>query len=166
MTDEEKADKIDGVRKQLGMLPRKNKKPEGPYEVDTTKEADMTEQAAAPAPEDTIEIGDDNDNDEWAHGQDEDDDNTLHPPTARKQGRENDPEEESLFSDEIDNDHDDNDTDDKYSESTNDENKKKKSKRKTPTSTIRTPRKTHWSGSTSPAAQEIKLSIKIVSWTV
>ena len=36
------------------MMPRKKKKPEGPYEVDTTEEADMTEQAAPPAPEDTI----------------------------------------------------------------------------------------------------------------
>ena len=67
----------------------------------------MTEQAAAPAPEDTIEIGDDNDNDEWAHGQDDDDDKTSHPQTARKQRCENDPEEESLFSNERDNDHDD-----------------------------------------------------------
>ena len=46
MIDEEKSKKIDGVRKQLGMLPRKKKKTEGPYEVDTTEEADMTEQAA------------------------------------------------------------------------------------------------------------------------
>ena len=72
----------------------------------------MTEQADAPAPEDTIEIGDDNDNDEWAHGQDEDDDKTLHPRTARKQGCENDPEEKSLFSNESDNDHNDNNPDD------------------------------------------------------
>ena len=86
------------------MLPRKRKKPKGLYEVDTTKEADMTKQAAATAPEDTIEIGDDNNNDEWAHGQDEDDDNTLHPRTARKQGCENYLEEESLFSNESDND--------------------------------------------------------------
>ena len=60
---------------------------EGPYEVDTTEEADMTKQAAAPAPEDMIKIGDDNDNDE----EDEEDDNNLHPRTARKQGCENDP---------------------------------------------------------------------------
>ena len=64
------------------MLPRK-RKPEGPYEVETTEEADMTEQAAAPAPKDTIEIGDDNDNDEWAHGQDEDDDKILLPRPVR-----------------------------------------------------------------------------------
>ena len=89
MTNEEKAEEVDDVRKRLGILTRK-KKPEGPYEVDTTEESDMTEQTAAPAPEDTIEIGDDNDNDEWAHDQDEDDDNTLHPWTARKQGCEND----------------------------------------------------------------------------
>ena len=104
----------------------------------------MTKQAAATAPEDTIEIGDDNDNDEWAHGQDKDDDNTLHPRTARKQGCENYLEEESLFSNESDNDHNDNDPDDDYSQSTDDKNKKKKSKRKTPSSTILTPRKTHW----------------------
>ena len=47
-----------------------------------TKESDMTEQAAAPAPEDTIEIGDNKENNEWAHGQDEDDDDTLHPRTV------------------------------------------------------------------------------------
>ena len=68
-------------------MPRKKKpdvKPpvvaEGPYEVDTNEEADMTKQAAAPDPEDTIEIGDDNNNDE----EDREDDNTLHPRTARK----------------------------------------------------------------------------------
>ena len=62
MTNEEKADEIDGIRKQLGILPKNKKKPdmkppvvaEGPYEVDTTEEADMIKQAAAPAPEDTI----------------------------------------------------------------------------------------------------------------
>ena len=64
MTDEEKAEEIDGARKQLGILPRKKKKPKGPYEVDTTEESDMTKQADAPAPEDTIEIGNDNNNDE------------------------------------------------------------------------------------------------------
>ena len=42
MTDEEKAEEVDDIRKQLGMLPRKKKKPEGPYEVDTTEEVDMT----------------------------------------------------------------------------------------------------------------------------
>ena len=121
MNDEEKAEEVDNVRKQLGMLPKK-RKPEGPNEVDTTEEVGMTKQAAAPAPEDTIEIGDDNNNDEWAHGQDEDDDNTLHPRTARKQGCENYPEEESLFSNESDNDQDDNDPDDDYSQSSDDEN--------------------------------------------
>ena len=78
----------------------------------------------------------------------------MHPRTARNQGCENDPEEESLFSDESKNDHDDNGPNDDYSESTDDEKKKKKSKRKTPTSTILTPRTTHWSGRTSPTAQE------------
>ena len=153
MTDEEKAEEVDDVRKQLVMLMRKKKKPEGPYEVDKTEEADMTKQADAPAPEDTIEIGDNNDNDKWAHGQEKDDNNTLHPRTGRKQVCENYPEE-SLFSKDSNDDHDDNDPDDNYSQSADDENKKKKSKRKTPTSTIWTPRKTHWSGRTSPAARE------------
>ena len=75
---------------------------EGPYEVDTTEETDMTKQAADPTPEDTIDIGNDNDKDD----EDKEDDNTLHPRTARKQGCENHPEE-SLFSDDIDDDHDD-----------------------------------------------------------
>ena len=47
-------EEVDDVLKRLGMLPMKKKKPEGPYEVDTTEEADMTKQAAAPAPVDTI----------------------------------------------------------------------------------------------------------------
>ena len=39
---------------------------EGPYEAYTTEETDMTEQAAAPNPKDTINIdsGDENDNDD------------------------------------------------------------------------------------------------------
>ena len=68
MTEEEKSDEVDGIRKQLGMLPRavsmtakKRGKPKSPYEADTTEEADMTEQAAAHASGDPIEIGDDND---------------------------------------------------------------------------------------------------------
>ena len=101
MTDEDKAEEVDGVCKRLGMLP-KRRKPEDPYEVYMTEETDMTKQAAAPAPKETIEIGNDNDNNEWAHSQDEDDDNTLHPRTARKQGCENYPEEESLFSSSLD----------------------------------------------------------------
>ena len=95
----------------------------------------MTEQAAAPTPEDTIDIGEDNDN----YDKDEEDDNTLHPRTERKQGCENHPEE-SLFSDNSDDDHNDNSPNDNYSESTDDENKKKKNKRKTPKSSIRIPR--------------------------
>ena len=72
MTDEDKDEEISSLRKQLGILPRKKpdvKQPdvaEGPYEVDTTKETDMTKQADAPTPDDTINIGnnDDNDNDD------------------------------------------------------------------------------------------------------
>ena len=54
MTDEEKAEEVDGKRKQLRMLPRKRGKPESPYEADTTEETYMNEQAAAPAPGDPI----------------------------------------------------------------------------------------------------------------
>ena len=43
MTEEEKADEVDDVCKRLVITP-KRRKPEGPYEVDTTEEADMTEQ--------------------------------------------------------------------------------------------------------------------------
>ena len=112
MTEEDKADETDDVGKQLGRLPSKRNKLESPYEVDTTEEADMNDQADAPAPGDTIEIGNDNDTNKWAHGQDEDNENILLPQPARLQGCENDPEEESLFSNESDNDNDDNDPDD------------------------------------------------------
>ena len=83
MTNEERQAEIAGVRKKLGILPRKPPDvDEVPYEADTTEETDTTEQAAAPTPKDTINIdsGDDNDND----NKDEEDDNTLHPRTARK----------------------------------------------------------------------------------
>ena len=115
MNDEEKAEEVDGIRKQLGMLPRKRGKPESPYEADTTEETDMTEQAAAPAPGDPIEIGDDNDNDVWTHdqhGQDEDDNNISLPWPPRLQGCEYDPEDDSLFSNESDDENDDNEPDD------------------------------------------------------
>ena len=98
MTDEEKEAEIASVHKQLGILSRKppDVKPpdvdEGPYEADTTEETDMNEQAAAPTPEDTIDSDDDNTND-YKY---EEDDNTLHSRTARKQGCENHPKE-SLF---------------------------------------------------------------------
>ena len=106
---------------------------EGPCESEKTEGTDMTEQAAAPTPKDTINIdsGDDNDNND----EDQEDDNTLHPRTASKQGCEN-RTEEPLFSEDSDDDHDDNDHDDHYSESSDDESKKKKRPR-------RTPKKTH-----------------------
>ena len=97
MTEEEKADEIYDIRKQLGHPLRKRGKPESPYEADTTEEADMTKQESATAPGDPIEIGDDNDNDGWAHdqhGQDEDDNNILLPWPPRLQGRENDPDDD------------------------------------------------------------------------
>ena len=37
MTEEEKAEEIDDIRKRLGRLPRKRNKHESPYEVDTTE---------------------------------------------------------------------------------------------------------------------------------
>ena len=78
MTDEKRQAEISGIRKKLGILPRKPfNVNEGPYEADTTKETDTTEQAAAPTPKDTINInsGDENNNDD----KDEEDDYTLHP---------------------------------------------------------------------------------------
>ena len=72
----------------------------------------------------------------------------MHPQTARKKGCE-ERGEESLFSEDSDDDHNDH-----YSESSDYESKKKKKSRRTPKSTIRTPKKTHWSGNGLPAVQE------------
>ena len=164
MNEEEKESEVDSIRQKMGMLPeavsmtmKKRGKPKSPYEADTTKEADMTEQESAPAPGDLIEIGDDNDNDGGVHdpyGQDEDDDNISLPRPARLQGCENDPEEESLFSNESDDDNDENDPDDDYSQLSDGADKKKKSKRKAPKSTIWTPRMSHFSDRKSPAKRE------------
>ena len=112
MNKEEKAEEIDDIRKQVGIPPRKRGKPEIPYEAETTKEADMTEQSAAPAPGDPIEISDDTDNNDWAHSQDKDDDNISLSRPARLQGCENDLDDESLLSNENDDDNGDNDLDD------------------------------------------------------
>ena len=104
MTEEEKEAEVDSIRQKMGMLPKavsmtakKRGKPKSPYEDDTTEEADLTKQAAAPAPGDPIEIGDDNDHDGWSqdqHGQDKDDDNISLPRPPRLQGCENDPDNE------------------------------------------------------------------------
>ena len=113
MTDEERQAEIDGVRKQLGILPRKpTNVDEGPYEADTTEETYMTKQAAATTPKDTINIdsGDDNDNDD----EDTEDNNTLHPRTASKQGCDK-RTEDPLFSEDSDDDHDDNNHYENYS---------------------------------------------------
>ena len=113
ISDEEKEAEIASVRKQLGILPRKPpdvNPPDvdvGPCEADTTEETDITEQAAAPTREDTIDSVNDNNNDDEV----EEDDNTLHPWTERKQGCENHTEE-SLFSDNSNDDHYENDHDD------------------------------------------------------
>ena len=72
MTEKEKEAEVDSLHQKMGMLPKaiimtlKNRgKPKRPYEADTTEEIDLTEQAAAPALGDPIEIGKDNDNDGW-----------------------------------------------------------------------------------------------------
>ena len=153
ITDEVRQAEIAGVHKELGILPRRPPDvDEGPYEADKTKETDTTEQAAASTPEDTISIdsGDNNEIDD----KDEEDDNTLHPRKAKKQGCDN-RTEEPLFSEDSDNDHNDNDDNDHYSESSDDKSKKKKRPRRTPKSTIRNPKKTHWSGNPLPVAQEV-----------
>ena len=137
---------------------------EGPYEADMSEETDMTEQADAPTPKDPINIDSDDDNDNDDEDEDDvnadtkddgdvEDDNTLHPWTERKLGCE-EREEESLFSKDNEDDHNDNDHDDHYSESRDEESKKKQNSRRTPKSTIRTPKKTHWSGNGFPVAQE------------
>ena len=165
MTDEERQAQIADVHKQLGILPRKPPVvDEGPYEAETAEETDTTKQAAAPTQKDPINIEseDNNENDdededdvnsEKKDDGDVEDNNTLHPRTAKKKGCE-EREEESLFSEDSDDDHDENDHDDHYSESSYDESKKKKKSRRTPKSTMRTPNKTDWSGNGLPAAQE------------
>ena len=104
MNEEEKEAKVDSLRQKMGMLPKavsmtmkKRSKPKIPYEADTTEETDLTEQADAPAPGDPIEIGDDNDTDEWSQDQQE---------------CENDPDDQELLSAESDDDNDDNDPND------------------------------------------------------
>ena len=105
MTDEERQAEIAGIRKELGILPRKSPDvDEGPYEADTTKETDTTKQAAALTLKYTINIDSGNDNDNNNDDKDKEYDNTLHPWTARKQGCENNTEE-PLFSEDSDDDH-------------------------------------------------------------
>ena len=104
MTDDARKASILAVCNKLGLPPDED---EGPYEADTTEETDTTKQAAASTQKHTIYIysNDDNDNDD----EDEDDINantkddgdvedekTLHPWTARKNGNE-EREEESLL---------------------------------------------------------------------
>ena len=109
MTDDERQSHIADVRKQLGILPRKPPdEDEGPYEADTTEETDTIKQAVAPTPKDPINIDSYNDNENDDEDKDDvnadtkddgdvEDDNTLHPLTARKQGCE-ERGGESLFS--------------------------------------------------------------------
>ena len=80
------------VCNKLGLPPDVD---EGPYEADTNEEADTTEQAAASTPKDAIDINSNNENDNDDKDEDDinadvkdsgdaEDDNTLHPRTARK----------------------------------------------------------------------------------
>ena len=137
---------------------------EVPYEADTTEETDTTNQAADTTLNDPINIDSDDENDNDDEEKDDvnadtkddgdvEDDNTFQPRITRKQGWE-EREEESLFSEDSDDDHGENDHNDHYSRLSNDESKKKKKSRRTPKSTIRTPKKTHWSGNGLPAAQD------------
>ena len=137
-----------------------------------TEETNNTEQAAAPTLKDAINIdsNDDNDNDDEDEEDinadtkddgDVEDDITLHPRTARKQGCEN-RTEEPLFSRDSNNDHNDNDHNDHYSESRDDETKKKKIPRRTPKSTIWTNKKTHWLGNPLPAVQETETLLVVI----
>ena len=146
MTDEERKANILLVYNKLVLSPSQD---EGLDEADTTKVADTTKTEDDSTPKDAIEI--DSDDDKYNDGKDKDDfnanttdggdvedDNTLHPRTARKEVNE-EREEESLFFKDSDDDHDDHD-----SESRDDESNKKNKSRRTPNSTIRTPKKTHW----------------------
>ena len=88
---------------------------EGPYEADTNEETDTTKQADAPTLKDPINIDSDHDNDNDDEDEDDvnadtkddgdvEDNNTLHPWTARKQGCE-EHAEESLLSEDSNNEH-------------------------------------------------------------
>ena len=59
MTDDERQAEIADVRNKLGLPPDVD---EGPYEADTTEETDTTKQAAAPIPNDAINIDSDDNN--------------------------------------------------------------------------------------------------------
>ena len=140
MTNAERNADILKVYKNLGLSPSQS---EGLDEADTTEEADTTKKAAASTPKDAIDIDSDDNKDNYGEDKDEinadaidgaDDeyDNTLHPPKARKKGNE-ESDDNSLFSKDKDNNHGGHE-----SESSNDESEKKKSRR--------TPKKPHWSG--------------------
>ena len=63
MTDDERQPQIADAHKQLGILPRKPPDvDEGPYEADTIKETDTTEQTAAPTSKYPINIDSDDGN--------------------------------------------------------------------------------------------------------
>ena len=118
MTDAEIKANILSVYKDIGLSPSPA---EGLDEADMTKEADTTKKADASIPKgvNDIDSDDNKDNDdkdkddineEAIDGGDDKDENTLHPPKARKKGDEGS-DEESLFSKDKDINHDGHDSD-------------------------------------------------------
>ena len=104
MTDAERKANIMSLYKDLGFSPSPA---EGLDEADTTKESDTTKKAAASIPKGSndIDSNDDKDNDgkyeddinaEATYAGDEADDDTFHPPKARKKGNE-ERDKDSLF---------------------------------------------------------------------
>ena len=104
ITDDKRQAEIADVRNKLGLPPNVRKKlvfppdvDEGPDGDDTTEETDTTKQAAGLTPKDAINIDSNEDNDKDNEDEEDintdtkddgdvEDDNTLHPRTARKQG--------------------------------------------------------------------------------
>ena len=138
MTDAKIKANILMVYKDLGFSPSQD---EVLDEADTTEEADTTKKSAASTPKDAIDIDSDKDKDndvkdkdginaDSTDGGNDKDDNTLHPPKARRKGDE-ESDKESLFSKDRDDDHDGHD-----SESIDDKSEKKNS--------IKIPKKPHW----------------------
>ena len=131
MTDADRKANIMSVYKDLGFLPSPA---EGLDEAETTEEADTTKKAAASIPKGANDIDSDDDKDNYGKdeddinteatdGGDDKDNNTLHPPEARKKGNE-ESDKESLFSKDKDSNHNGHD-----SESSDDEIEKKNSRR-------------------------------------
>ena len=125
-TDAEIKANILSVYKDLGWS---SSQAEGLDEADMTKEADTTKKAAASIPKGVNDIDSDDDkenggkdkddiNAKAIDGGDDEDNNTLYPPKARKKGDKGS-DEESLFSKDKDSNHDGHDSDSSNDESEN-----------------------------------------------